>query len=157
MTNRFTVTVQHDGSPRLQLGVRAEAEDVTAAEVVHTLLRAALEFAAQPHARMPSVREVEAKERDAALLREHPAVRIYRRGERLVWLGKTARMEIGTKLLAAGWHDLGAVPENAQVACERARTGATDFDVVALAPEVEADAPAPTNGVAEAAQAPKTL
>lgn len=116
--------------------ITAYAGDVSAAEVAHFVAKAVVLFSSpsEVRKRIPTEQEVMAQRERQLLLQAHPAVRLFVRDGRQVWLGEEAlravtRTEesecttiatLSERLLSAGWTDAGPAPEGVTRVCDYA-------------------------------------
>ena len=91
---------------------------VTRAEVARSLARLAATYLISPFDVLPTEQEAQAYAARIALVKEHPATRLFARSGETVWVGDTLPEAIVTHLALAGWIDVGPVPVDAVRPCD---------------------------------------
>lgn len=119
LSPRWTCTVTPlPNSSEATISLHVHASDVLAGEVAAALAKATAILAERSTTRLPTETEGMAIAERARLLREHPALVVYLRGdeEEPIWLGEQGVAELDAALRASGWRRVSA-PDGARVVC----------------------------------------
>ena len=116
---RWKMTVTPNGR-EAHIEVMVSAEDVTGAEIAFFTSKVVTEFISRAGSRLPTEHEMRAQQRASQVAKDAPAVRVFARDGRQLWLGTAAVEGHRNDLKAAGWVDAGAPPEGVVRACDYA-------------------------------------
>lgn len=108
-----------NGEGHMQIEVNAG--DVLCAEIAFVLSKVTTKFIQTYGQRIPTQDEVVAQQAADALLAEHPAIRLFVRNGKKLWLGKAGLIEMADAIIGSNWIDAGEVPEGVKKGCDFAR------------------------------------
>lgn len=137
-TDRWKIEITGTDA-RATATIHAFVPRVAAYELGMTLLQQALELLKHPEHVFPTAAEAKAQEKRAAALRRSPAVEIWARGAKTLWLGRAAIEAVGAELQLRGWRSIATIPQDAGLPCDRALDEDT-FNAKFLDPIVEPNA-----------------